>query len=36
MAGLSADAHQFAIGTIFPRIGLVRSTDAITDALGES
>ena len=36
MAGLSADAHQFAIGTIFPRIGLVRSTDAITAALGES
>ena len=29
MAGLAAEAHQFAIGTIFPRLGRVRSTDQI-------
>ena len=29
MSGLSAEAHQFAIGTIFPRLGRVRSTDEI-------
>jgi nicotinamidase-related amidase len=29
MAGVSAEAHQFAISTIFPRIGRVRSTDQI-------
>ena len=33
MAGMSAEAHQFAVGTIFPRIGRVRSTDAILQAL---
>jgi nicotinamidase-related amidase len=34
MAGLSAEAHGFAITTIFPRIGRVRSTDAVVGALG--
>jgi nicotinamidase-related amidase len=29
MAGLSDDAHRFAIETIFPRIGVVRSTGDI-------
>src|ERR1041384_346787 len=29
MAGVSAEAHQFAISTIFPRIGRVRSTEEI-------
>ena len=34
MAGLSPDAHQFAVTQIFPRIGLVRETDAVLAALG--
>ena len=29
MSGLAAEAHQFAISTIFPRLGRVRSTDQI-------
>ena len=29
MSGLTAEAHQFAIGTIFPRLGRMRSTDEI-------
>jgi nicotinamidase-related amidase len=34
MAGLSAEAHRFAVTTIFPRIGVVRSTQAVMKALG--
>jgi nicotinamidase-related amidase len=34
MAGPTAEAHCFATGTIFPRIGRVRSTDAILAAIG--
>ena len=34
MAGLSAEAHQFAIATIFPRIGQVRSTELVLSAIG--
>jgi nicotinamidase-related amidase len=33
MAGVSAEAHQFAITNIFPRLGLVRSTEEIIGAL---
>lgn len=33
MAGLSEEAHNFAINNILPRIGRVRSTDAILEAL---
>jgi len=33
MAGLNAEAHQFAIGTIFPRLGRVRSTEQILGAI---
>jgi nicotinamidase-related amidase len=33
MAGLSADAHQFAIATIFPRMGRVRSTVEVLAAI---
>ncbi|HEX9160387.1 MAG TPA: hydrolase [Thermoanaerobaculia bacterium] len=33
MAGLSAEAHQFAVKNIFPRLGLVRSTDDVLLAL---
>jgi nicotinamidase-related amidase len=32
MAGLSAEAHAFAINVIFPRIGRVRSTEAVLAA----
>ncbi len=34
MAGLSPDAHQFAVTQIFPRIGLVRKTEDVLRALG--
>jgi nicotinamidase-related amidase len=34
MAGMSAEAHQFAVTTIFPRFGLVRSTVPVLAALG--
>jgi nicotinamidase-related amidase len=33
MAGLSAEAHLFAIKTIFPRIGRIRSTAEVLTAL---
>src|ERR1700681_2068697 len=33
MAGLSAEAHSFAIKTIFPRIGRIRSTEQVMSAL---
>ena len=33
MSGISAEAHQFAIANIFPRLGIVRSTDEILGAL---
>jgi nicotinamidase-related amidase len=33
MAGLSAEAHSFAIKTIFPRIGRIRSTQEVLNAL---
>ena len=33
MAGLSAEAHTFAMTTIFPRIGRVRSTAEVLAAL---
>lgn len=32
MAGLTAEAHEFAVKTIFPRIGLVRSTEQVLAA----
>ena len=34
MAGPTAEAHAFATGTIFPRLGLVRSTDQVLSAMG--
>jgi nicotinamidase-related amidase len=33
MAGLSSEAHSFAINTIFPRIGRVRSTEEVLKAI---
>jgi nicotinamidase-related amidase len=33
MAGLSEEAHAFAIKTIFPRIGRIRSTEAVLNAM---
>jgi nicotinamidase-related amidase len=33
MAGLTAEAHAFAVKTIFPRIGRVRSTDDVLAAV---
>jgi nicotinamidase-related amidase len=33
MAGLSAEAHAFACGTIFPRLGRVRSTQQMLEAM---
>jgi hypothetical protein len=33
MAGLTAEAHAFAIATIFPRLGRVRSTEEVLAAL---
>ncbi|HSP16497.1 MAG TPA: hydrolase [Thermoanaerobaculia bacterium] len=33
MAGLSAEAHQFAVKNIFPRLGLVRSTAEVLAAI---
>ncbi|MBI3504265.1 MAG: hydrolase [Proteobacteria bacterium] len=33
MAGLSAEAHAFACGTIFPRLGRVRSTQQVLEAM---
>ena len=34
MTSLTAEGHAFVIQNIFPRIGLVRSTDAVLEALG--
>jgi nicotinamidase-related amidase len=36
MAGLSAEAHAFAVHTIFPRIGRVRSTAEVLAALARA
>jgi nicotinamidase-related amidase len=33
MSGLTAEAHQFAITTIFPRMGRIRSTDDVLAAI---
>lgn len=33
MASMSAEAHTFAVTTIFPRLGRIRSTQAVLDAL---
>ena len=33
MAGFTADAHRFAVGTIFPRLGRIRMTADIIEAL---
>ncbi|MGZ3332681.1 MAG: hydrolase [Gemmatimonadaceae bacterium] len=33
MAGLSSEAHSFAIQTIFPRLGRVRSTEEVLNAI---
>jgi nicotinamidase-related amidase len=33
MAGVTGEAHAFAVQTIFPRIGRVRSTQTVLDAL---
>jgi len=34
MAGMSAEAHAFAVGNIFPRLGRVRSTQQVLEGLG--
>jgi nicotinamidase-related amidase len=34
MAGMSAEAHQFAISTTFRRLGRIRSTDQVLSAMG--
>lgn len=34
MAALSPEAHAFAVGTIFPRLGIVRSTAQLLATLG--
>jgi nicotinamidase-related amidase len=34
MAGMTAEAHQFAVTFLFPRIGLVRKTKEVLRALG--
>jgi nicotinamidase-related amidase len=34
MAAMSAEAHTFAVTNIFPRLGLVRSTPDVLQALG--
>jgi nicotinamidase-related amidase len=36
MSGLSAEAHAFAISAIFPRLGRVRSTEAVLAAFGRT
>jgi nicotinamidase-related amidase len=35
MTSVSAEAHQFAVTTVFPRIGRVRSTEQVLKVLGE-
>jgi isochorismate hydrolase len=34
MTSVAAEAHRFAVSTIFPRLGRVRSTDEVLAALG--
>jgi len=34
MAGLSSEAHAFAVNTVFPALGLVRSSNDVLAALG--
>jgi nicotinamidase-related amidase len=34
MSSVSAEAHQFALSTIFPRMGRVRSTEQVLAAIG--
>ena len=34
MAGLGAEMHEFSVKNIFPRLGYVRSTEAVLAALG--
>jgi nicotinamidase-related amidase len=34
MAAMSAEAHSFAVANIFPRLGRVRSTSEVLNALG--
>jgi nicotinamidase-related amidase len=36
MAGMTAEAHAFAVTTIFPRIGRVRTTDEVLAAFGKT
>lgn len=36
MAGITAEAHEFAVTTIFPRLGRVRTSDEIVDALASN
>jgi isochorismate hydrolase len=33
VAAMAAEAHQFAVANIFPRLGRVRSTDDVLKAL---
>ena len=33
MAGLSSEAHSFAVKTIFPRLGRIRSTEEVLNAM---
>jgi len=33
MAGLSNEAHSFAVKTIFPRIGRIRATEDVLKAI---
>jgi isochorismate hydrolase len=33
MAGMTAEAHEFAVKTIFPRLGLVRTTEQVLGAI---
>ena len=33
MASMTAEAHEFVVKNIFPRIGQVRSTDEVLSAL---
>jgi nicotinamidase-related amidase len=33
MAGLSSEAHSFAVKTIFPRLGRIRSTEEVLNAI---
>ena len=33
MAGMAAEAHEFAVKTIFPRLGLVRTTEQVLGAI---